>query len=336
MSKRKQEEISTTDSATSEVTSSSSDTKKVKIDENAIITKLKELDSCKSFKTIKEFEDTFVSISDYLFNNTELVVKDKTYRLAELEYYFTCPPVHNDPFSHCHDLQATRGEWYFHQSLAKTNDNNYKGGSYKGLDISIGSAGFKGGILIRSLLKSDNKTLVEGPSKCVDEIIGAYDCDNIQEFVTKCFKGQKHFQALSTSSAFYLKPIDTPYSDTMVKSARVGLTLKQKTQQKERVEYIFKPYRHCLKAKDIKKGKHLMTIILYRDLMKAGESGVVKKVETATGSSGLSKYFDTYEEQTDSAFADVDSIDISKLGDYSKDFTTKQIYELGGILRNIF
>ena len=308
--------------------------KKVKLDENPILTKLRELDNFKSFNTTKEFEDTFISITDYLFNNTELVVKDKSYRLAEIEYYVTSSN-HNDPFSHCHPLQSTRAEWYFHQSLAKTNDNNYRGGNYKGIDFSIGSDKFKGGILIRSLLKSD-KTLVEGPSKCVDEILGHFDCNEIHEFVTQHYRGQKHFDALDTSSVCYLRPIDKPHTDSFIKSARVGLTLKQKTQQKLRVEYIFRPYRHCLRPKDMKKGKHLMTIVLYRDLMRSGEKSVIRKVEAATNSSGLQKYFTTYEEYDELAFEDVESIDASKLGDYSKDLTAQQIYELGGMLKHIF
>ena len=339
MSKRKQEEASLSDSSIEQKKTKSEDVAAASSssdDENPILTKLKTLDQSSEFKTIKEFEDAFASVTDYLFNQTELVVKDKTYRLAEVEYYYTCPPVHNDPFSHCHDLQATKGEWYFHQSLAKTNDNNYKGGSYQGLDISIGCGKFRGGILIRSLLKSDGKTLIEGPSKCVDEIIETYDCKNIHDFVTKHFKGQKHFQALDTKSVFHLRPSTTTHTDTVVRSARVGLTLKQKTQEKERVQYIFRPYRFCLVPQKMKKGKHLICIILYKELQAKGEKDPIKKVETMTGSSGLAKYFKTYEAKSSDAFESVDKIDTSKLGDYSKDFTTQQIYELGGILKNIY
>ncbi|KAF0974495.1 hypothetical protein FDP41_006527 [Naegleria fowleri] len=303
-------------------------------DENPIHTKLKELDSCVNFKTIKEFEDTFTSITDYLFNHVELIVKDKTFRLAEVEYYYTCPPVHNDPFSHCHELQATKGEWYFHQSLAKTNDNNYKGGSYQGLDITIGCGKFKGGVLIRSLL--DGEKLIEGPSLCVDAIINTYDCKTIHEFVTKHFPKQKHFAALDTKSAFYLKPKATPTSDKFVRSGRVGLTLKQKTNEKERVQYIFKPYRYCLKPEKMKKGKHLMAIVLYKELLEKGETDVVKKVEKMIGTSGLGKYFTIFEGKKDSAFGSVSDIDPGKLTDYTKDLNTQQTYELAGILTNVF
>ncbi|KAG2375231.1 hypothetical protein C9374_009854 [Naegleria lovaniensis] len=357
MAKRKKEQPATDhcdeeasepqQTASSSSTDEEKETKKVKMtttqassstsssdDENPILTKLKELDNCANFKTIQEFEDVFTSITEYLFNHVELVVKDKTFRLAELEYYYTCPPVHNDPFSHCHEIQATKGEWYFHQSLAKTNDNNYKGGSYQGLDLSIGCGTFKGGVLIRSLLNGDK--LIEGPSLCVDAIINTYDCKTIHEFVTKHFPKQKHFAALDTKSAFYLKPKETPTCDKFVRSGRVGLTLKQKTNEKERAQYIFKPYRHCLKPEKMKKGKHLMAIVLYKELLDKGETDVVKKVEKLIGSSGLSKYFTIFEGKKDGAFSAVSDIDPGKLTDYTKDLNTQQIYELAGILRNVY
>ncbi|KAG2374403.1 hypothetical protein C9374_010973 [Naegleria lovaniensis] len=303
---------------------------------NPIFEKLKEMDSSINFKTKKDFEEAFASIAHYLLNHVELVAKGKTFRLAELEFYYTCAPVHNDPFNHCHALQTTKGEWYFHQSPSKLNNDNYRGGNYKGLDLSIGCAKFKGGILIRSLIRCSDNKFIEGPSLCVDEILSLYSCNTIHEFVMKHFPNQKHFNALDEKSTVHLRVCATPKSDSFIRSARVGLTLKQQRSKKERIEFIFRPYRFCLRPEKVKKGKHLMAIVLYKELWTKGEKDIIKKVEKLIGTSGLAKYFEVFEEKKAIAFESVSKIDAKTVKNYDKDLTTQQIYELGGILRHIF
>jgi len=41
-----------------------------------------------------------------------------------------------DPFTHKDPLQQTCGQWYFHKIGAQ-----YKGGTYKGLDLTFGDVG---------------------------------------------------------------------------------------------------------------------------------------------------------------------------------------------------
>ncbi|KAF0973310.1 hypothetical protein FDP41_008517 [Naegleria fowleri] len=303
---------------------------------NPILEKLKEMDKSINFKSKKNFEEAFASVADYLLNHVELVAQGKTFRLAELEFYYTCPPFHNDPFNHCHSLQTTKGEWYFHQSPSQINNDNYRGGNYKGLDLSIGCAKFKGGILIRSMIQCSDEKLIEGPSLCVDEILTLYGCKTIHEFVTKNFPKQRHFNALDETSAVHLRVSTTPKSDTFIRSARVGLTLKQESNKKERIEFIFRPYRFCLRPEKMKKGKHLMAIVLYKEFLDHGETDIIKKVEKLIGTSGLAKYFETFEEKRRIAFESASKIDTKKVKNYEKDFTTQQIYELAGILYNIF
>ncbi len=38
-----------------------------------------------------------------------------------------------DPFSHCDAMQQTCAQWYFHKTGGK-----YRGGTYKGLDVTFG------------------------------------------------------------------------------------------------------------------------------------------------------------------------------------------------------
>ena len=52
----------------------------------------------------KKFND----IADILLNKTKLVVKDKEYRLCEIEFYYCDETDHHDDLTHCDDDHAYR------------------------------------------------------------------------------------------------------------------------------------------------------------------------------------------------------------------------------------
>jgi len=67
-------------------------------------------------------------------NSVSLVVNSiYRFRLVEIEFYLK-GGKHNDIFTHCNKDQLSCGEWYFHKQK-----EGYKGGSYKGLDITFGA-----------------------------------------------------------------------------------------------------------------------------------------------------------------------------------------------------
>src|SRR4051812_48966588 len=74
---------------------------------------------------------------------------------------------HPDPYVHMDQQQKTVHEWYFHK--AKANGENYKGGTFKGLDITFGEEIY-GGILIRTIgIKYEGRTeIIEGPCNVVN------------------------------------------------------------------------------------------------------------------------------------------------------------------------
>ena len=77
-----------------------------------------------------------------------LVVAGKhEYRILEIEFYQFIEKLHPDTFTHCDDMQRECGKWYFHRS-----GKSFRGGTYKGLDISFGRGkqGY-GGVLLRSI-----------------------------------------------------------------------------------------------------------------------------------------------------------------------------------------
>lgn len=207
-----------------------------------------------SFTTPKNFEDRFVEISDHLLNTVALVINGKRYRFTELEYYFTSS-THNDPFTHCDDVQYTLANWYFHRS-----GKSYKNGSYKGLDISIGNSEKEaGGILIRSIESLDGTaSVVCGPSKTVDKILELCKAEqNVKGFVEEHLK--KNLSVAKTPG----KPLYIEFDASLprrevFRSARVGLHMtKTNVDAKLQQQYVYKLYRFLTNPKSIPKGRNL-------------------------------------------------------------------------------
>ena len=119
--------------------------------------------------TAAEFHGHFDKIATYLMNSVAMVINDKHYyRLVEIEFYLN-GGKHPDVFTHSDKDQKTCGEWYFHKM-----NGSYKGGSYKGLDITFGRHDTCfGGILIRGIQLSNDPTaiIIEGPCLVVDQVL---------------------------------------------------------------------------------------------------------------------------------------------------------------------
>lgn len=134
-----------------------------------------------------------------LHNHCALSIDDHIVRIMELEYYHW-----DDPYTHCNEKQREVGTIYIHRT-GKTSSCKYKGGSYKGMDITC-----NGGILIRSILIPGSTGVVEGPCRSVDALsnITGKGLDELENQVRliMCNWDQKY----------------TPYV-----GARVGLTLKR-------------------------------------------------------------------------------------------------------------
>ncbi|MCA9175591.1 MAG: hypothetical protein KDB14_13995 [Planctomycetales bacterium] len=104
-----------------------------------------------------------------LLTETRLNACGSVARIVEIELY-CCSDAAPDPFAHCHPLQGETGRWYLHRVGA-----GYRGGSFKGIDITFGADGGFGGVLIRGLEVCGGKTsqIVDGPSLCVDWLMRA-------------------------------------------------------------------------------------------------------------------------------------------------------------------
>ena len=63
------------------------------------------------------------------------------------------------------------GKWYMHRMTAK-NPMSFKGGSYKGMDLTFGdNKNSYGGILIRSILDLKTNEYIEGPCNTLDAFL---------------------------------------------------------------------------------------------------------------------------------------------------------------------
>jgi hypothetical protein len=92
----------------------------------------------------------FDAIAHVLLNETHLLVGGEAHRLTEIEFYYHAS-IHPDPFAHRNPVQLHPGRWYFHRTRG-----TYRGGSFKGLDLTFGRAAGAspaefGGVLFRSL-----------------------------------------------------------------------------------------------------------------------------------------------------------------------------------------
>ena len=199
----------------------------------------------------------------------------KSYRIVELEYYYISTE-HPDPYVHQDPHQHYWLCWYFHRQNGKA----YKSGTYKGLDISIGSINSPlstptttttattttsatnsgvGGLLIRSIINNETGEVIQGPCKVVNELIGE---TSVGDFV----------EELQTSALTTTLPVEIYSQDlltferaksngmTILRSPRVGLTFKRITPTQGK-DYLMAPYRYTWSNIDFKANKQLLTII---------------------------------------------------------------------------
>src|SRR5207253_817144 len=138
-----------------------------------------------------------------------------------IEFYFRSDE-HPDPFVHGFPIQHRKGRWYFHRV-----GRGYRGGSYKGLDLTFGDPHSLGGILFRAA-ETEKGFRIQGPSKLVDFVLAATKSKTVAEL----------------DAAIGLRTADDPHSLlrleratptalTLVRKRRVGLSMKRATLQSE-------------------------------------------------------------------------------------------------------
>jgi hypothetical protein len=197
-------------------------------------------------------DDWFNRLASHLLNSCRLSVAGQAHRLVEIEFYYH-GDGHADPFTHRDPLQLERGRWYFHRTRGV-----YRGGSFKGLDLTFGSGGAFGGVLLRGLETPEGK-LVDGPSLLADHLLA--------------ITGSKSIAALDAAIAGRLawdagNPLRLEHTAgdgerPIYRSGRVGLSLKKASQEGEMASFVLRSYRYLTEPRRTAKGKALLVLALH-------------------------------------------------------------------------
>jgi hypothetical protein len=176
-------------------------------------------------------------------NQRCMIVNSNIVKFAEIEIYCYDSNNHPDIFVHQDPHQALYSTWYFH----RFKNGSYKGGTFKGLDLTLGGIGSHGtvlyfGILIRSIIVKG--VLIEGPCNCVDKILSMYGVGSIQTFT-----GGEVLSALENKHGFILT--ECPDSQSVIYSGpRIGLSeVKDPTKKWVNLPYRFTSDRRVKKKK---------------------------------------------------------------------------------------
>lgn len=194
----------------------------------------------------------FDAIAERFCNGMVLVAGGTRLRLAEIEFYYH-GGAHQDPFTHKDPLQKTCGRWYFHRTRGE-----YRGGSFKGLDITFGQEGHHGGVLLRSMELEDG-TLIDGPCLCVNHILEVTGFDHVRDLDAAIAARP----IWDTDSPLHVALDDTLTPRALTRTARVGLTLKRSGKSPAKHRFIMQPYRALTHTRDIRKGKLLTNLALH-------------------------------------------------------------------------
>ena len=206
----------------------------------------------------------FADLAAYLLNDVVLHISGHPHRMVEIEFYLYSTE-HPDPFTHCDPQQLTVDSWYFHRQ----NGKGYKGGSFKGLDITFGAEDVHGGIIIRSIQSLADKSLVEGPCLVVNRILELTAQDSIANLVAQLLEEQgdkdQTLPSCHLESSLYISPVSKSFAQqTLLKGPRVGLTLKRASGENwER--YLMANYRFVAATVGVKKYRNHLIVELLHD-----------------------------------------------------------------------
>lgn len=199
------------------------------------------------------FGPWFAAVAARLLNATDLLIAGTPYRLAELEAYYH-GPAHPDPFTHRDPLQYRPGRWYFHRT-----GGEYRGGSFKGVDLTLGDGTAMFGVLVRTIVAPDG-TVIDGPSLTVDHILGRTGEPDVRSLDAR-IAGRS---AWDESSPLAIRESAEPRDQTVYQTARVGLSLKRSRKGRtDTPRYVMRPYRFLTEPRRIGKGKPQLVCALH-------------------------------------------------------------------------
>ncbi|MBP0017269.1 MAG: hypothetical protein J7647_06880 [Cyanobacteria bacterium SBLK] len=194
----------------------------------------------------------FEAIAQQILNQTHLAIAGENHRIVEIEFYYH-NAEHPDPFTHCHPLQRTENRWYFHRR-----GQSYRGGTFKGVDLTFGDDRAYGGILLRSLEQPDGN-IVNGSCNCVNYILQRTNYETVAELDAAI--GDRNVR--DRNLPLFLQPAEMPERSVFA-TARIGLSLKRVRSHSDMPAYLLQPYRYLTAPQKISKGKIYLVLALHR------------------------------------------------------------------------
>ena len=204
-------------------------------------------------KTEAHFLPWFDDVMHRLLNLCDFVVAGERYHFAELEAYYS-GDAHPDLFAHRDPLQLENARWYFHRTRGQ-----YRGGSFKGLDLTMGDGKSYFGILIRSIVL-DDESLIDGPSLMVDYLLSMTKASGVAVLDGMIAKRS----IWDPSSPLHIVEATEPRSATIFRTARVGLSLKKMAGKADATRFVMRSYRYITEPRGIAKGKVHLVIALHQ------------------------------------------------------------------------
>jgi hypothetical protein len=200
-----------------------------------------------------DFQPWFAQIAARLLNGCDFLVAGRRYRIAEVEMYYS-GPGHHDPFSHREPIQLEDGRWYFHKTRGE-----YRGGSFKGLDLALGDGTAYFGVLIRTAVDPGGAVLV-GPCVTVDHLLARTKAASVA--VLDALINARSIW--DTSSPLAIVEAEQPRSAPVYATSRIGLSLKRARGRPEMPRFVGRPYRFLTEPSAISKGKVHLVLALHR------------------------------------------------------------------------
>lgn len=250
----------------------------------------------------------FKILSTLLLNYCFLSVCGVKFRLLEVEFYYHSKE-HPDPYPHKDVQQAQTGYWYFHRCPTKSGSlshhrtgNSYRNGTFKGLDISLGSKKKKsyGGVLIRSLFDLKTKEVVCGPSLCVDAILSASSCSDISTFVKTYLEEDDSIE--NENFLLYSRIHAKQRKAEIYSSMRIGLNLnKPQLSLEDSAQYLTAAYRYFVTDLKLSKGRTHACLELIRQGQTSAE---ISRIFGSTNLANLFANFKAGKKQKLKEFAD--------------------------------
>lgn len=224
------------------------------------------------------FAAWFADLAGRLLNGVDLLVVGDPYRVAEVEMYYH-DAAHPDPFTHRDPVQRESGRWYFHRT-----GGAYRGGSFKGVDLTFGDGRATFGVLVRTVVAPDG-TLIDGPSLTVDHVLARTKAAGVAELDAR-IAGRSIWDE---SSPLAVRTVTTPRTAEVISTSRIGLSLKR-THTPDALRFVMRPYRYLTEPRRVTKGRPQTVVALHERGLDAAAVRAVTGVPAKTIDRYLAAY----------------------------------------------